>query len=96
MPPKIKTSSATKSKKPSTNAVKVLWGEPTNPVRYYNSFYIHKSFLDQMPVLGAYADSAGAVQTSQNVVSFQGLHCLFTGISTENKVIVKIFISIYP
>ena len=62
VPPKIKTSSATKSKKPSTNAVKVLWGEPANPVRYYFSFHFHYPFLDQMPVLGAHADSADAIQ----------------------------------
>ena len=36
VPPKIKTPSA-KSKKPTANAVKVLWGEPTNPVRLFPS-----------------------------------------------------------
>ena len=42
-------------------------------------------FLDQMPILGFYANSADPVQMPLNVVSDQGLHCMLTKyIKSEN------------
>ena len=43
-------------------------------------------FLDWKPVLGTYANSADPVQTSQNMTSDQGLHCLRPRISKQNTI----------
>ena len=45
---------------------------------------IYQPFLDGIPVLGYYANSADLVQTPQNAACDQGLHCLLSFFSMEN------------
>ena len=58
--------------------------EPTAVLDYMFKGQLYYFFFDQIPVLGTYANIADPVQMPQNVASYQGIHCLLTGISMEN------------
>ena len=46
----------------------------------------YRTFSDQIPLLGYYANSADPVQTPQKAASEQGQHCFLTGISVQNAI----------
>ena len=58
-------------------------------LKSYRALASYKPILDQIPVLGYFANSADPVQTPPYAASDQGLHCLLTEISMENAVKMK-------